>query len=202
MNKQLLKPSGADVLSSRRKLRKTLWVGSIHPTPTTPNSRKLRANYKKEITTPFEEMSLQELNKCLSKFYFSERKIDGRGRSVITRQNCNRELNEVKIIIFVRNYLTVLVYSYFEKGCRKKYTRQSQKVLWVVLRALFFKEIWKSGTGGGGGVDGHMFTSAKGKKQTKWDRQLQSLGTVVISHITFRDRLVHIPPTFLEGPVY
>ena len=24
------------------------------------------------------------------------------------------------------------VYSYFEKGCRKKCTRQSQKVLWVV----------------------------------------------------------------------
>ena len=33
------------------------------------------------------------------------------------------------------------VYSYFEKGCRKKCTRQSRKVLWVALRALFFKEI-------------------------------------------------------------
>ena len=32
-------------------------------------------------------------------------------------------------------------YSYFEKGCRKKCTRQSRKVLWVALRALFFKEI-------------------------------------------------------------
>ena len=32
-------------------------------------------------------------------------------------------------------------YRYFEKGCRKKCTRQPRKVLWVVLSALFFKEI-------------------------------------------------------------
>ena len=36
---------------------------------------------------------------------------------------------------------TILVYSYFEKGCRTKCTRQSRKVLWVVLSSLFFKEI-------------------------------------------------------------
>ena len=36
------------------------------------------------------------------------------------------------------------VYSYFEKGCRKKCTRQSRKALWVVLSSLFFKEIWKN----------------------------------------------------------
>ena len=34
-----------------------------------------------------------------------------------------------------------LVYSCFEKGCRKKCTCQSRKVLWVVLSSLFFKEI-------------------------------------------------------------
>ena len=44
----------------------------------------------KEFTTPFEEISPQELNKCLQKFYLSARKSDGRGRSVITSQNCNR----------------------------------------------------------------------------------------------------------------
>ena len=32
-------------------------------------------------------------------------------------------------------------YSYFEKGCRIKCTRQPRKVLWVVLSSLFFKEI-------------------------------------------------------------
>ena len=37
-----------------------------------------------------------------------------------------------------------LVYSYFEKGCWKKCTRQSRKALWVILSLLFFKEIWKN----------------------------------------------------------
>ena len=53
------------------------------------------------------------------------------------------------------------IYSYFEKGCRIKCTRQPRKVLWVVLSALFFKEIWKKGTRG----HGHMSASAKGKQQ-------------------------------------
>ena len=53
------------------------------------------------------------------------------------------------------------VYSCFEKGCRKKCTRQSRKVLWVVLSLLFFKEIWKNGTRG----HGLMFESGKGKQQ-------------------------------------
>ena len=51
-----------------------------------------------------------------------------------------------------QNYLFLLYrhecftgkYSYFEKGCREKYTRQSWKALWVVLSSLFFKEIWKN----------------------------------------------------------
>ena len=30
-------------------------------------------------------------------------------------------------------------YSYFKKGCRKKCTRQSRKVLWVGFSSLFFK---------------------------------------------------------------
>ena len=47
----------------------------------------------------------------------------------------------------VENIQHHIIYSYFEKGCRKKCTRQSRKVLWVVLSALFFKEIWKNGTG-------------------------------------------------------
>ena len=57
--------------------------------------------------------------------------------------------------------MIVLVYSYFEKGCRKKCTRQSRKVLWVVLSALFFKDIWKNRTGG----HRHMFAIAKGKQE-------------------------------------
>ena len=40
-------------------------------------------------------------------------------------QNKWQTENELKIIIFVLNYVTVLVYSYFEKGCRKKSARDS-----------------------------------------------------------------------------
>ena len=63
---------------------------------------------------------------------------------------------------------TSLLYSYFEKVCQKRCTRQSQKVLWVGLSSLFFKEIWKNSRRG----HGSMFTSAKGKQQ-KQVRQLQ-----------------------------
>ena len=81
------------------------------------------------------------------------------------------------------------IYSYFEKGCRKKCTRQARKVLWVVLSSLFFKEIWKNGTRG----HGHMFASAKGKQQTYvWQLHCQEQRILIISHITFRDCRMHI----------
>ena len=44
----------------------------------------------KRIHNSFEEISPQELDKCLQKFYLSARKSDERGRSVIARQNCIR----------------------------------------------------------------------------------------------------------------
>ena len=59
-------------------------------------------------------------------------------------------------------------YSYFEKGCRKKGTRQSRKVLWMVFCSLFFKELSKNGTRG----HERVFANAKGKQQ-KQVRQLQ-----------------------------
>ena len=49
---------------------------------------------------------------------------------------------EARVSCYCRvNCYCVHVYSYFEKGCRKKCTRQSRKALWVVLSSLFFKEI-------------------------------------------------------------
>ena len=50
------------------------------------------------------------------------------------------------------------LYSCFEKGWRKKCTRQSRKVLWVVFRSLVFKEISKNGKEA-------MDICAKGKQQ-------------------------------------
>ena len=44
----------------------------------------------KKFTTPSEEISPQELNKYLKKFYLSARKSDDRGRSVLARENSNR----------------------------------------------------------------------------------------------------------------
>ena len=70
-------------------------------------------------------------------------------------------------------------YSYFEKSCRKKCTRQCRKVLQVVLSSLFFKEICKNGTRG----HGLMFIIAKGKKQQQV-RQLQCQEQVII-HIPY-----------------
>ena len=68
------------------------------------------------------------------------------------------------------------IYSYFEKGCRIKCTRQPRKVLWVVLSSLFFKEIWKR-------IHRHMSASAKGKQQ-KQVRELRCQETC-IQHIPY-----------------
>ena len=57
--------------------------------------------------------------------------------------------------------VTWIIYSYFEKGCRKKCMRQSRMVSWVVFSSLFFKEIWKNGKMG----HGHMSASAEGKQK-------------------------------------
>ena len=68
-----------------------------------------------------------------------------------------------KLLNLIRpfNSCMLFIYTYFEKGCRKKSTRQSRKVLWVVLSSPFFKEIWKNGIRG----SGRMFAHAKGKQE-------------------------------------
>ena len=80
------------------------------------------------------------------------------------------------------------VYSYFEKGCRKKCTRQSRKVLWVVLSSLFFKEIWRNGTRG----KDVCFRMLKESSNRRFDSYFVSNSVLIISHITFRESRVHI----------
>ena len=80
--------------------------------------------------------------------------------------------------------LKFFLYSYFEKGCRKKCMWQSRKVLWVVLSLLFFNEISKNGTRG----HERMFARAKGKQKGYRVRN----SVLILSHITFRDCGVHI----------
>ena len=64
---------------------------------------------------------------------------------------------------------------YFEKGSRKKCTRQPRMVLWVVLSSLFFKEIRKNDTRG----NGRMFASVKSRLDSYSVRN----SVLIISHI-------------------
>ena len=79
------------------------------------------------------------------------------------------------------------VYSYFEIGCRKKCTRQSRKVLWVVLSSLFFKEIWRAGEA----MD-VCLRVLKESNKSRFDSYRVRNSVLVISHITFRDCRLHI----------
>ena len=117
--------------------------------------------------------------------------------SILTKRSINfLTLNSLKlsksVITTINTTLTnvflqerhfgVPSYSYFEKDYRKKCTRQSRKVLWVVLSSLGgfeFTEIWKNGTRG----HGRMFASAKGKQQKNfWQLQWQEQ---CIDHIPY-----------------
>ena len=92
------------------------------------------------------------------------------------------------------------IYSCFEKGCWKKCTLQSPKVLWVVFSSLFFKEISKNCTRG----HGRMFSRAKGKQQNKV-RQLQGQEQVYWSYPILPFGIVActaFATTFLEIAIY
>ena len=67
------------------------------------------------------------------------------------------------------------IYSYFNKGCRKKCMRQSRKVLWVVLSARSSKK----------------FERMAREATDKYVWQLQSLGTVCWSYPILPFRLLH-----------
>ena len=53
----------------------------------------------------------------------------------------HRDIYSINIIL---QCPLLLINSWIEEGCQIKYMRQAQKVLWVVLSSLFFKEIWKN----------------------------------------------------------
>ena len=72
---------------------------------------------------------------------------DSLGLLFLRRVKCNysREVRIPRVVLTTCKFGRP-IYSYFEKGCRKKCTGQSRKVLWVVLSSLFFKEFRKNGT--------------------------------------------------------
>ena len=80
----------------------------------------------------------------------------------------------------------LIVYSYFEKRCRKKCTRQSRKALWVVWSSLFFREIWRNW---------HMKMCLRvltESNKSRFDSYSVRNSVSFMSHITFRDRRVPI----------
>ena len=84
----------------------------------------------------------------------------------------------------------IQVYSYFEKGCRIKCTRQPRKVLWVVLSSLFSKEIWKNGRRSEA-MD-MCLRVLKESNKSRFDSYSVRNSVLNTSHITFQDCRVHI----------
>ena len=71
-----------------------------------------------------------------------EGKTDGKEVTVNMQEvSYGRIMQEINLTGNLTYTQSPHVYSYFEKGCRIKCTRQPRKVLWVVLSSLFFKEI-------------------------------------------------------------
>ena len=76
-------------------------------------------------------------------------------------------------------------YSYFEKGCRKKCTRQTRKVLWVVLSSLLFQRRAREA------MD-VCLRVLKESNKSRFDSYSVRNSVLIISHITFRDCRVHM----------
>ena len=76
--------------------------------------------------------------------------------------------------------------------------RHSRRALWVVLSALFFKEIGKKGTGG----HGQVFTSAKGKQQ-KWVRHLYTpyIQPIFTLYATYIHLIVNLYSPYMQ-PIF
>ena len=89
-------------------------------------------------------------------------------------------------VIHIQEFISIVIYSYFEKGCRKKCTRQSWKILWVVLSSLFFRKRKKFET---------MALEAmavclrvlKESNKSRFDSYSIRNSVLIISHTTFRD---------------
>ena len=67
-------------------------------------------------------------------------------------------------------------------------TRQSRKVLWVVLSVLLFKEIWKKGTEA---TDICLRVHKESNKSRFDSYSRYEQGELIISHITFRECRVY-----------
>ena len=103
------------------------------------DSQKLTSRYSNTMALPSEMVGLQNYVSGVSFLWVLLLKRAWKSNFFRShKENCTKGL------------ILSNAYSYFEKGRRKKCTRQSRIVLWVVLSSLFFKEIWKNGKMGHG----------------------------------------------------
>jgi len=89
------------------------------------------------------------------------------------------------------------VYSYFEKSCRKKCTRQSRKVLWVNCSSKKFERIARDA------MDIYLLVLKK-SNESRLDsccRQEQCIGHIPY-YLSRLSRAHFFPTTFLEIAVY
>ena len=86
-------------------------------------------------------------------------------------------------------------YSYFEKVCRKKCTRPSRKVLWMVLSSLFLKEDTQEA------IDVRLQVL---KKSSRFDSYSVGNSVLIIPHILSFEIVACtiFPTTFLEIAVF
>ena len=101
-----------------------------------------------------------------------------------------RPLIQVCLNFFIPQFKYMkFIYSCFEKGCRKKCTRQSRKVLWVVLSSLFFKKNLKEWHERPWTV---CFRVLKESNKSRFDSYSDRNSVMITSHISLRDCREHI----------
>ena len=87
------------------------------------------------------------------------------------------------------------IYCYFEKGCRIKCTRQTRKILLVVLSSLFFKKKLERMAREAMDI---CLRVLKESNKSRFDSYSVRNSVLIISHVTFRDCRVYIFPDNLS----
>ena len=102
----------------------------------------------------------------------------------------SKQYRNTRTVDFLKVRLVEAIYSYFEKGCRKKCTRESRKVLWVVWvhrSSNKFERMAREAT------DVCLRVLKESNNTEKiWHSYSVRNSVLIISHITFRDCRVHI----------
>ena len=103
-----------------------------------------------------------------------------------------RPLIDVRLNFFIPQFKYMkFIHSYFEKGCRKKCTRQSRKVLWVVLRSPLIT-VQKNLKEWHERPRTVCLQVLKKSNKSRFDSYSVRNSVMITSHISLRDCRVHI----------